>query len=67
MHHIPRNPPGAARIVLSLAGRRRRPGTPLVDSIVAAKYALNPAPRPQYSIYVTNGERERVGDQLRRS
>ena len=60
MHHIPRNPPGAARIVLSLSlVCRRLPGTPLVDSIITSKYAPNPAPRPQYFMYIYPSERGR--------
>ena len=59
MHHIPWNPPGAARIVLSLSGAPPPARHALEDSIIATKYALGPAPRPQYFIYVSPTERGR--------
>ncbi len=55
------SPPGAARSVCSLSSlrARRRPGSHNFDHIIAAKYALSPAPVPQYFIYMSPTERGR--------
>jgi hypothetical protein len=68
--HSPRNLPRAARIVLSLslslvAAVGRHPSR---RQYYHSRICTQPrSPPPKLHIYVTNGEMERVGDQLRRS